>query len=934
MSRFSENDIILKNYRIEKSIGQGAFGEVYLATHLGLNGKRAVKVLLRDEVGIGSVEYDEYRNRFRQESQLMEWFNHPNIIRVYDFQEEDNTLFLIMEYASGGSLKQKLDDIRNKNGRFDVTGVVELGIDVAEGLTVMHKRDVIHRDLKPSNILFDAEGHAKVADLGLAQVPGGASLRSQLSLPKAHPGTPMYMSPEQEISGVYLRPSSDIYSLGLILFECFTNRSYKNIRPGTHIRELVPEVPEWFDALLLRMLSDSPKERPWDGTETAEELRKGLQAGDAAMREAREKEQQESLERARLAEQQRIEEERIRKIQEERAHKEALEKARLEEEEKQKQAARERLQKEAEERVRLAAEEKARQEAELKTRQEEKEKARLAEQERIRKAAEERIKKEAEEKARLQEKINQLETRGKEACVVKDWSTARQIVKQLKNLGDDGHSAALRLKTLINEGSTPVWKKYWWAGAAGIMVIAGLIIWQAGKVTQSPTSNPSPVAITSDTPTSISTLTALPVLPATMAVTPTIQKSTAAANPTKINNSGQKVTINWWHVTTSDPGKSDWQKMADDYMKAHPNVDIKITVMENEGFKTKLTTVLQAGEVPDIFQSWGGGALYEQIDAGLLKDITADLDANNGEWRNSFAPGALGLLSKDGKYYGVPWDMGMIGWWYNKDLFKKAGIDKEPATWSEFLIDVKKLKDAGITPIALGEGDSWTGMHIWSYLATRVGGEKAFNAALDGSGSFADPAFVKAGEELKKLITLKPFQDGYLRASHDEMQAAFGNGKAAMELSGQWAPIIQSINSADGKGVKNLGMFGFPAVEGGVGDGSDVIGGGNGFAIGKNATPEAIDFVKYLTNKDNQTIIAASGSGIPVVKGAEAGLTDPNMKLVQEEISKAAYFQLYYDQFLPSAVGGAINDNTQKLFAGTASPEQVAKAIAESAKAN
>lgn len=403
-----------------------------------------------------------------------------------------------------------------------------------------------------------------------------------------------------------------------------------------------------------------------------------------------------------------------------------------------------------------------------------------------------------------------------------------------------------------------------------------------------------------------------------------------AAAPAKAD----KVVINWWHITTSDPGKTDWQKMADAYMKDHPNVDIKITVLENEAFKTKLTTVMQSGEVPDIFQSWGGGGLAEQIDAGLLKDITADLDANNGEWRNSFAPAALAVFSKDGKNYGVPWDMGMVGWWYNKDLFKKAGIDKEPATWSEFLADVKKLKDAGITPIALGEKDSWTGMHIWSYLATRIGGEKGFKAALDRSGSFADPAFVKAGEELKKLIDMKPFQDGYLGAVHDDMQAAFGNGKAAMELSGQWAPSVEAAKSADTKGVKNLGMFGFPAVEGGAGNGSDVVGGGNGFAIGKNASPEAIDFVKFLTNKDNQTLIASQGSGIPVVKGAEAGLKDANMKLVQQAFAKADYFQLYYDQFLPSAVGGAINDNVQKLFAGTASPEEVAKAIEAAAAEN
>ena len=135
-----------------------------------------------------------------------------------------------------------------------------------------------------------------------------------------------------------------------------------------------------------------------------------------------------------------------------------------------------------------------------------------------------------------------------------------------------------------------------------------------------------------------------------------------------------KVAVNWWHISTKDPGLSYWQKLADDYMAAHPNVDVKITVLENEAFKTKLSTVMQSGNPPDIFQSWGGGTMVEQAKAGLLKDITADLDADGGAWRNTFAPGALAVYSHEGKQYGVPWDMGMVGWWYNKDLFAKAGI--------------------------------------------------------------------------------------------------------------------------------------------------------------------------------------------------------------------------------------------------------------------
>ncbi|NMC13895.1 MAG: extracellular solute-binding protein, partial [Chloroflexi bacterium] len=171
---------------------------------------------------------------------------------------------------------------------------------------------------------------------------------------------------------------------------------------------------------------------------------------------------------------------------------------------------------------------------------------------------------------------------------------------------------------------------------------------------------------------------------ATVETAPAEEESTTSEEP---------VTITWWHISTKDPALSDWQKMADDYMAAHPNVTIEITVLENEAFKTKLTTVLQSGEVPDIFQSWGGGTLKEQIDAGLLKDITADLDADGGAWRDTFAPGALAVFSADGKNYGVPWDMGMVGWWYNKDLFAQAGITSTPTTWSEFLADVQLLKD-------------------------------------------------------------------------------------------------------------------------------------------------------------------------------------------------------------------------------------------------
>ena len=153
---------------------------------------------------------------------------------------------------------------------------VQTAIHVAQGLAALHSRDVVHRDLKPSNILFDEHGNAKVADLGLAQIPGGPSLRSQRSSSPPHPGTPEYMSPEQASGRDFLSSASDIFALGLVLFETLTGRLYKSERTGTRASQLRRDVPDWLDKLVAaHCLSRDPEKRPWDGAEAAKLLRKG-----------------------------------------------------------------------------------------------------------------------------------------------------------------------------------------------------------------------------------------------------------------------------------------------------------------------------------------------------------------------------------------------------------------------------------------------------------------------------------------------------------------------------------------------------------------------------------------------------------------------------------------------------------------------------------
>jgi raffinose/stachyose/melibiose transport system substrate-binding protein len=388
------------------------------------------------------------------------------------------------------------------------------------------------------------------------------------------------------------------------------------------------------------------------------------------------------------------------------------------------------------------------------------------------------------------------------------------------------------------------------------------------------------------------------------------------------------VTIDWWHIQNNDPGKSLWQDMADEFTAEHPNVTIDITILENDTFKPKLTTEIQGGNVPDLFQSWGGGGMLEQVNAGVLKDITGDV----ADWADTMNAGAMGMYQIDGKQYGIPFDLGMVGIWYNKDQFAQAGITTPPATWDELLGAIDKLKSAGLTPMSVaGSPATWTEMFWWAYLAVReCGAETMTNATT--TGDWSAPCFVEAGNKLKTLLDKEPFQEGFLAAVWDGaggQAATMAVEKAAMMLMGQWAPGTMQANTADKQPVTfDLGWFPFPAVEGGAGAATDGFGGGNGFAVGKDAPPEAVEFLKFISTKANADRWGALNTGIlPVTVGSESSVTDPQLTSVLDARAKADYVQLYLDQATTPDIGAAINDAVATLFAGTGTPEQIPQAI-------
>lgn len=269
--RLEPRELILTGkYRVERALGRGAFAEVYVARHVALGVERAVKVLAREAPGVGSTVFDDYQARFEVEAQLGARIDHPNVIKIYDFEGEEDARYLVMEHAPAGSLA----DVLKRDGPLAMDEFVRIAEDTAAGLGAIHQElQIVHRDIKPSNILLTEDGHAKIGDLGLAQVEGGMSQRSMLgSEAVPHPGTPLYMSPEQEREHGYLRFPSDVYGLGCVMFEMLTGKRYKNQRPGTRVGELRDEVPAWLDDLVADCTGEERYERPWDGNEVAELL--------------------------------------------------------------------------------------------------------------------------------------------------------------------------------------------------------------------------------------------------------------------------------------------------------------------------------------------------------------------------------------------------------------------------------------------------------------------------------------------------------------------------------------------------------------------------------------------------------------------------------------------------------------------------------------
>jgi eukaryotic-like serine/threonine-protein kinase len=272
----------LGRYNIERTLGKGAMGVVYEGLDPKLNRRVAIKTILKSHLDPDTAK--DYSMRFSREAQAVARLNHPHIVQVYDFAEEGDIAYLVMEFIRGKELKNFFD----ANERFDIREAVRIMCELLDALDFAHNAGIIHRDIKPANVMLDSQARTKLTDFGVARVQDVDRTHAERTQAGTMVGTPAYMSPEQ-ITGANIDKRTDVFSAGIILYQFLTGeKPFTGGGAWTIAKKIIQEDPPlpsslnnavtpFFDAVVNKALSKNPETRYQSAKDFAVGLKRALE---------------------------------------------------------------------------------------------------------------------------------------------------------------------------------------------------------------------------------------------------------------------------------------------------------------------------------------------------------------------------------------------------------------------------------------------------------------------------------------------------------------------------------------------------------------------------------------------------------------------------------------------------------------------------------
>lgn len=393
--------------------------------------------------------------------------------------------------------------------------------------------------------------------------------------------------------------------------------------------------------------------------------------------------------------------------------------------------------------------------------------------------------------------------------------------------------------------------------------------------------------------------------------------------------SGPRVTLHIWESGTTQQLAAGAKK----FEKAHPNIKVEFDIAGSGSYNTKVDLAMKSGQVPDLFETWGGGLVFNQF---LPNHQLVDISKSISNIKSDYISTVLAPIESNGGVYAVPWSGTQPdAIYYNKTDFQRAGIKNPPATWDQFLADVKTLKDHNIYPISMGS-ETWMEMMWPQYIATKLGGPQLWQQILQNKpNAWSEPAMSKALSLTEQLLALKPFEPGYqgIQWANGQPTRLLATGQTAMELQGAWEVGNMQQLTPSFASSKDLGYFAFPSVPGASKAAEQYVAGNPATYLALPAAAphrqQAMEFLKFMTSKTYNEVILQTGQ-VPGTPNAQAMLSNTKINGVTKHwdqfaykiASHAGYFQQSWDQALPPGISTAMTTDVGKLFAGSMSSAQ------------
>lgn len=400
---------------------------------------------------------------------------------------------------------------------------------------------------------------------------------------------------------------------------------------------------------------------------------------------------------------------------------------------------------------------------------------------------------------------------------------------------------------------------------------------------------------------------------------------TALAAGCSNNGSGSSDKV--LRIAMGSPGEAlikVWEEIADEFESQHKGIKVEFTFQDDDTYQTiGLPNLLSGKNAPDLYFEWAGERLYTRINDGFAADITEQLKKTGlGEM---FEEGTFNGMEVDGKTYMIPTAGDVTNViFYNKKIFADLNL-AVPTTWEEFLAVAEAVKNAGITPITVGNLDLWTAGNWVGHVISRVVGEQAYSDALQLEQPFLTDDFIKAYALVQELWDKGYVNNNINAIADNESDMLFLTGKAAMHPIGSWL-VPEAIAEAP---ELELGYFNTPAIAGGKGNQESVIGVLNGMVVNKNSklTDEAIDFMKLYSSDASSAKLSAAGA-VPITKtGLDRDNTAPLSVSLNDLMQEAPELVSPPDTGYSIEVANALNMATSQVIGGAKSPEDALKEL-------